>query len=107
LIRASFLVVPDGESDTIFIVEAMKLSIEPILIELLFELDYLARLVGPDCNDRVLPKVLSIEDEVIGAGGGTPLTLPVKLPVDVRAAELNYFGGVLVFHYDTIIQHLN
>jgi len=94
LIRASFLVVPDGESDTIFIVEAMKLSIEPILIELLFELDYLARLVGPDCNDRVLPKVLSIEGEVIGAGGGTLLTLPV----DVRAAELNYFGGVLVFH---------
>ena len=32
--------------------------------------------------------------KVIGAGGGTPLALPV----DVRAAELNYFGGVLVFH---------
>ena len=32
--------------------------------------------------------------EVIGAGGGTLLALPV----DVRAAKLNYFGGVLVFH---------
>lgn len=72
----------------------MELSIEPILIELLGELDHLARLVGPDCDDRMLPKVLSIEGEVIGAGGGTPLALPV----DVRAAELNYFGGVLVFH---------
>jgi hypothetical protein len=94
LIRASFLVVPDSESDTIFIVEAMKLSIEPILLVLLCELDHLARLVGPDCNEWVLPKVLPIEDEVTGSGGGTLLTLPV----DVRAAELNYFGGVLVFH---------
>ena len=72
----------------------MELSIEPILLELLCELDHLARLVGPDCDGRMLPKVLSIEGEVIGAGGGTLLALPV----DVRAAELNYFGGVLVFH---------
>ena len=72
----------------------MELSIEPILLKLLCELDHLARLVGPDCDGRMLPKVLSIEDEVIGAGGGTLLALPV----DVRAAKLNYFGGVLVFH---------